>query len=597
MPGNLYRALAARPLRLAILGLLSGIVLLGALCRTAPAAAQTLPPYAGDIPLDLKDSADYRTVIYVDPSTTTPGDGSSPSSPLASWTEVSFEANAAYVQKRGTTDSIMTTISVNQPGVLLGAYGDEADPRPIIYADVDTSTGNKYVLNVMYDNTTVRDLEVVSPQATSAIHVTNWTHQPEGCVVWNCSFHGVDQTHYLGWGVRIFAPTTKILNSEIYYTGDDGIFIQDAPMVEIGYNTITRVNQKWFEDPSEQHAGGDGVQYDSDINGFYIHHNVVDRSDTGNKFCFITGTDQQNVFGLIENNVCTVAKGRVPVYASQYAGESKDFRIVVRNNFFRYVDTDGEGIGVYNHAAYPEIYNNIFIGFRQGVALVSPTALANIHHNVFYNMGDSAVWNSRPMIAYNNIFALDEQTPAFSYTSNVTASHNLFPFASQVVGDHAVVGDPGFVDAAHDNFRLMETSPAINNGTPAAGVAADADGVVRDSLPDIGAYEFQPALDLTVRSACDGVHLAWTVNVTLPVTSTWRIRYRLLDSTLVLVATETLSNAARSYLLTGLVAGQAYAVTLDAVLADGTVWLSDTVQVTPLDVCVYLPLVLWNVSD
>jgi hypothetical protein len=48
--------------------------------------------------------------------------------------------------------------------------------------------------------------------------------------------------------------------------------------------------------------------------------------------------------------------------------------------------------------------------------------------------------------------------------------------------------DPKFVDVFRYNYRLDTLSPAQNNGA-AIGVLTDLDGNLRDSLPDIGAYE------------------------------------------------------------------------------------------------------------
>lgn len=50
-------------------------------------------------------------------------------------------------------------------------------------------------------------------------------------------------------------------------------------------------------------------------------------------------------------------------------------------------------------------------------------------------------------------------------------------------------GDPAFADPAGDDYHLTENSAAINLGVE-AGALTDLDGTRRDSLPDLGAYEF-----------------------------------------------------------------------------------------------------------
>ncbi len=57
-----------------------------------------------------------------------------------------------------------------------------------------------------------------------------------------------------------------------------------------------------------------------------------------------------------------------------------------------------------------------------------------------------------------------------------------------------ITNDPLFVDAAADDFRLLETSPCIDTGTPTGAPSEDIDGNPRpkDSGYDMGAYEYSP---------------------------------------------------------------------------------------------------------
>ena len=52
-----------------------------------------------------------------------------------------------------------------------------------------------------------------------------------------------------------------------------------------------------------------------------------------------------------------------------------------------------------------------------------------------------------------------------------------------------LVGDPLFINAAGNNYRLTELSPAVDTGID-AGITVDLDGRPRDALPDMGVYEF-----------------------------------------------------------------------------------------------------------
>jgi hypothetical protein len=107
--------------------------------------------------------------------------------------------------------------------------------------------------------------------------------------------------------------------------------------------------------------------------------------------------------------------------------------------------------------------------------------------------------------------------------------------------------------------------------------------------PDLGAYEFEPQVRLSGMPGDQTVHLRWTVNVTLPLTTTWTIAYDgppgMPPSPITGLAEPT-----RTYTLTELTNHAWYTVTLftDPVL------ISDTIRVMPTADLVYVPLVHRN---
>ena len=110
------------------------------------------------------------------------------------------------------------------------------------------------------------------------------------------------------------------------------------------------------------------------------------------------------------------------------------------------------------------------------------------------------------------------------------------------------------------------------------------------TAPDIGAYEQVPAVVLSGGPGDRTIYLNWTINIALPVTSSWRIDYYT-QTAHVYSATDPLS-VTRSFVLTEHVEDyQKYTVTLHAMLGE-TSWLSDTVRVMPTDKLVHLPLVM-----
>jgi hypothetical protein len=87
------------------------------------------------------------------------------------------------------------------------------------------------------------------------------------------------------------------------------------------------------------------------------------------------------------------------------------------------------------------------------------------------------------------------------------------------------------------------------------------------------------------------IRLTWTVNTTLPATSTWQIDYESETGTVLMPPFTIPTSTVRTHTLTGLTNYVWYTVTLNAML-DSTPFLTDTVRVMPTDRFVYLPLVL-----
>jgi len=199
---------------------------------------------------------------------------------------------------------------------------------------------------------------------------------------------------------------------------------------------------------------------------------------------------------LIENNVSYLNGGRgINLNYSDNA-------IVLNNTTYQNgVSAGGAGVGIENEiiiqgATSGWIYNNIFHG-RSGESINFIGGSTNIQHN-------------------NNLTFEGTGTPYFSGNQNITGQN------------------PQFVDAANADFRLLQTSPAVNKGSSMAGQFAAKDflGVVRPQGAgvDIGAYELQgvpitftqqPASGATV---CVGATVSPSVTVDGPgpITYQWK---------------------------------------------------------------------------
>jgi len=151
-----------------------------------------------------------------------------------------------------------------------------------------------------------------------------------------------------------------------------------------------------------------------------------------------------------------------------------------------------------------------------------------------------------------------------------------------------------FVDPGTADYRLKTGSPAVDVGLSGfVGYSAPSEDLSGAARPvgvavDLGAYELVPDLELRGIPSNETIQLSWSVNLTLPLTSTWQIDYAGPAGTEPSPITG-IPNEARSYSLTGLTNYEWYTLTLSAMVNETAV-LSDTISLLPTDLFIYLPL-------
>ena len=104
--------------------------------------------------------------------------------------------------------------------------------------------------------------------------------------------------------------------------------------------------------------------------------------------------------------------------------------------------------------------------------------------------------------------------------------------------------------------------------------------------PDLGAYEFEAQVKLYGLAGDQTIHLSWTVNVTLPLTTTWTIAYDGPQGVPPSPVTG-LAQSERAFTISSLTNYTWYTVTLTT----DPPLLTDTIRVMPIDHLVYVPLV------
>ena len=160
---------------------------------------------------------------------------------------------------------------------------------------------------------------------------------------------------------------------------------------------------------------------------------------------------------------------------------------------------------------------------------------------------------------------------------------------------NSVVWDPGIPDhELPDSYYLSEIPEWWCQETPWPPIGPDVDGYAND-IPAKRRFEnlpCSPVTDLSLNgfAASETIYLAWKVNLTLPITSTWQITYTGPAGDQPSPITG-LPEPTRAYTLTGLTNYSPYTVTLNAML-DSTPVLTGTVTLMPSDILEFLPVII-----
>ncbi|MCG8698882.1 MAG: right-handed parallel beta-helix repeat-containing protein [Bacteroidales bacterium] len=419
-------------------------------------------PNAGDAGLieDFEMWTPPTSAIHVDASQNDPEEDGSMQHPYNSFDDFEFTENMVCAVKRGTEISFKSIV-IRKSDVTICSYGEGG--RPVLHA---TGKDQHAIATDWVDeasNITIRDIEVYAPESYSCVRFGGG----DNLKVINCILHDAY------WSFRALqASNVYVENTEMYEANDDGMFLQNVDGIEIKNCYVHHVNTNWKPPQTpDSEAPGDGIQLDKCLN-WYVHHNYIDRSNSGNKFCFIASNPDQKDC-IFEFNYLKAPK---KPGSGLFFGSGSN--LTVRYNFII-----GPGNApLWMHSRNTLVYGNIFENLSDALFVEHD---AKVFHNLFIDMPVGIYGNT--VEARNNIFSRLVTNPF--RVENLTESNNLVEDGE--VSGNSFKGDAGFVNFYESDYHLTSNSDCIDRGVD-VGIYWDRDGnrIPHGSAPDIGPYEY-----------------------------------------------------------------------------------------------------------
>jgi parallel beta-helix repeat protein len=362
------------------------------------------------------------------------------------------------------------------------------------------------------------------PQWTGLVHIEGKSHiRVSGFRV----LHSGPLTHNTGIQVEASDHIT-IENNYISDTASSGILTWGSSHIVVAGNEVVEVCRGGSSSPdlpfNECITIGETAHFEVREN--YVHD------------CHKEGIDAKDgsSYGQVHGNHVhdTV---RVGIYVD--AADKHTHDIDVFGNRVHNIEIDGDGISVGSEAGglleNIRIFNNLSYNNQwSGIVIhrccedIHPLKNIQILNNTVYNIGVPGGWGvgighannqATGVVIRNNILSknlsLQVDLEDLDDPGAVVIDHNLYDGPGPMYGTGNQVGDPSMVSPSSGDFHLQAGSLAIDTGTSVGAPSDDFDGLARDALPDIGAYEYRTGGSCTL--SCSATVPA-TAEIRMPIT-------------------------------------------------------------------------------
>ncbi len=258
---------------------------------------------------------------------------------------------------------------------------------------------------------------------------------------------------------------------------DECITLASVTDFEIAHNKVS-------DRLLDSNNGGEGIDVKNACRDGTIHNNVVHDLARLGIYCDSYEKDLSNV-SIHSNTVYNCRYGIV--IACEEGGTVRGVR--VHDNVVYDCPRGGIRVAGYLRGGLKQdiaIYQNTVV--RIGVKGVpdnpeDPIRVSGI-------LLDARHPENSNFVVRNNILSDNINQIDTAGQSNITIERNLLHGPSKVTGTDAITADPLFVNAAENNFRLTEKSPAIDAATGQPRSTTDRDGTPRPEPSDLGAFEW-----------------------------------------------------------------------------------------------------------
>lgn len=335
-----------------------------------------------------------------------------------------------------------------------------------------TGSGNSITNSTIYQ---VFDSCVSPQQYESAKTLTSTTIQ--GNTFYKCGFNGVE--------ISIQGSSSGGTNASTYING-----------VSVKNNTIYSIGSGWSGDREGSGIkifNNDGSSTSAITNVTIEGNNIYSNTDHGIYLQSYTGTVTAQ-----RNSIHANTKSGVFVedsISSSSTGINLYYNLIYNNgqHGFKYNVPSGQGFTVYNNV-FSKNGSTLSTDFNIYFHTASGTKI--MKNNICYTTQTLCLYDNPGTIVsgsgfdYNLFYNSNASTDLIligstGYNSSSTVANFKSATSSHT---HGIFADPLFVNLSADNYKLQNSSPALNAGT-SVGLSTDYAGSAVGVTPEVGAYE------------------------------------------------------------------------------------------------------------